>query len=156
MLLEARAVGIEEPEAHLHAPTSGRHLRQLLVRLVQEKHIDQLFIATHSNLFDLDPTGYYDVSLRDGCTVVERSDLTRIDREHLYEPGPAKHALARLLGYAPADEVVFRRADGTPVTAEEMLRLLQEDDDVAVQFLRDVHGAAVRMVRVQAGKSKAG
>jgi len=156
MLLRTRAVGIEEPEAHLHAPTSGRALRQLLVRLVGEKHIDQLFIATHSNLFDLDPTGYYDVSLQDGCTVVKRSDLTRIDREHLYEPGPAKHALARLLQYAPEDEVVFRRSDGSPVTAKEMLDLLQEDDDVAVKFLQDVHGAAVRMVKVQAKKPQGG
>ncbi|KYG11370.1 hypothetical protein BE21_57645 [Sorangium cellulosum] len=156
MLLGARAVGIEEPEAHLHAPTSGRALRQLLVRLVEEQHIDQLFIATHSNLFDLDPTGYYDVSLQDGCTVVERADLSRIDREHLYEPGPAKHALEHLLRYAPEDEVVFRRPDGAGVTAREMLRLLQEDDAVALHFLQDVHGAAVRMVKVQAKKRQAG
>lgn len=156
MLLGARAVGIEEPEAHLHAPTSGRHLRQLLVRLVEERHIDQLFIATHSNLFDLDPTGYYDVSLKDGCTVVERAELSRIDREHLYEPGPAKHALAHLLQYAPEDEVVFRRPDGAGVTAKEMLSLLQEDDEVALHFLQDVHGAAVRMVKVQAKKRQGG
>lgn len=155
MLLGTRAVGLEEPEAHLHAPTSGRALRQLLVRLVEERHIDQLFIATHSNLFDLDPTGYFDVSLRDGCTVVERADLTRVDREHLYEPGPAKHALQRLLEYAPEDEVVFRRSNGTGITAQEMLRLLQEDDDAAVSFLQDIHGAAVRMVRVQAKKPQA-
>lgn len=73
MLSGAPWIGIEEPEAHLHAPTTGRHLRQLLVRLVEEKHIDQLFIATHSNLFDLDRDGYYDVSLEDGCTVVKRA-----------------------------------------------------------------------------------
>ncbi|WP_433934946.1 AAA family ATPase [Sorangium cellulosum] len=156
MLLGARAVGIEEPEAHLHAPTSGRALRQLLVRLVEERHIDQLFIATHSNLFDLDPTGYYDVSLQDGCTIVERADLRRIDREHLYEPGPAKRALEHLLHYAPEDEVVFRRPDGAGVTAKEMLRLLQEDDAVALHFLQDIHGAAVRMVKVQAKKRQAG
>lgn len=156
MLLGARAVGIEEPEAHLHAPTSGRSLRQLLVRLVEERHIDQLFIATHSNLFDLDPTGYYDVSLHDGCTVVERADLPRIDREHLYEPGPAKRALEHLLQYAPEDEVVFRRPDGAGVTAKEMLQLLQEDDAVALHFLQDIHGAAVRMVKVQAKKRQAG
>ncbi|WP_437678594.1 AAA family ATPase [Sorangium sp. So ce131] len=149
MLQGARAIGIEEPEAHLHAPTSGRHLRQLLLRLVEENYVDQLFIATHSNLFDLDPTGYLDVSLEEGCTVVKREDLTRIDREHLYEPGPAKHALQRMLEYTPPEEIVFRRADGSPVTAQEMLRMLQEDDAVAVSFLQDVHGAAVRMVRVQ-------
>ena len=157
MLSGARVIGIEEPEAHLHAPTSGRALRQLLKRLVEEKFVDQLFIATHSNLFDLDPTGYFDVSLVDGCTRIQRSnDLTRIDRDHLYEPGPAKHALQKLLEYAPPDEVVFRRGGGSPVTAGEMLRLLQEDDDVAVRFLQDVHGAAVRMVRVGAKKAAAG
>lgn len=153
MLMGTAAVGIEEPEAHLHAPTSGRALRTLLVRLVEEKFLDQLFIATHSNLFDLDPTGYFDVSLKDGCTVVTRSDLTRIDREHLYEPGPAKHALEKLLQYAPAEEIVFRRSDGRGVTAEEMMRLLQEDDALAVRFLEDVHGAAVRMVKIQSKKS---
>ncbi|MGK4006504.1 AAA family ATPase [Sorangium sp. So ce1036] len=156
MLLRARAVGIEEPEAHLHAPTSGRALRQLLVRLVEEQHIEQLFIATHSNLFDLDPSGYYDVSLEGGCTVVERADLPRIDREHLYEPGPAKRALEHLLQYAPEDEIIFRRPDGAGVTASEMLRLLQEDDAVALHFLQDIHGAAVRMVKVQAKKRQAG
>jgi hypothetical protein len=148
-----RVIGIEEPEAHLHAPTSGRALRQLLKRLVDEKHIDQLFIATHSNLFDLDPTGYFDVSVVDGCTVVERKDLTNVDHDHLYEPGPAKHALQRLLEYAPASEIVFRRGDGSPVSAGEMLTLLQEDDDIAVRFLQDVHGAAVRMVKVGAKKA---
>jgi hypothetical protein len=153
MLMGTAAVGIEEPEAHLHAPTSGRALRRLLVRLVEEKFIDQLFIATHSNLFDLDPTGYFDVSLKDGCTVVTRSDLTRIDREHLYEPGPAKHALAKLLQYAPEDEIVFRKSDGSGVTAKEMIRLLQEDDALAMRFLEDVHGAAVRMVKIQSQKS---
>ena len=153
MLMGTSVVGIEEPEAHLHAPTTGRALRQLLVRLVDEKFVDQLFIATHSNLFDLDPTGYFDVSLKDGCTVVTRSDLTRIDREHLYEPGPAKHALEKLLQYAPEDEIVFRRSDGTGVTAKEMMRLLQEDDALAVRFLEDVHGAAVRMVKIQSKKS---
>lgn len=155
MLLRARVIGIEEPEAHLHAPTSGRHLRQLLVRLVEERYIDQLFIATHSNLFDLDPTGYFDVSLdEEGCTVVARADLTRIDREHLYEPGPAKHALQRMLQYTPGEEIVFRRGDGSPVTASEMLQMLQEDDEVAVSFLQDVHGAAVRMVKVQSKKPR--
>jgi len=38
MLSGAAVVGIEEPEAHLHAPTTGRHLRLLLERLVEEKH----------------------------------------------------------------------------------------------------------------------
>lgn len=153
MLLGARAVGIEEPEAHLHAPTSGRELRQLLKRLVDERHIDQLFIATHSNLFDLDSTGYFDVSLGASGTTIERAELSRVDREHLYEPGPAKHALVRMLEYLPPDEVIFRQPDGTPIPIADMLRHLQEDDDLAVEFLRDLHSAAMRMLKV---KSKRG
>ncbi len=156
MLSGANIVAIEEPEAHLHAPTTGRDLRHLLERLVNEKHIDQLFIATHSNLFDLDSTGYFDVSLKNGETVVERADLTRIDRDHLYEPGPAKHALQRMLEYMPPDEVMFRHGDGSPITATEMLRLLQDGDDDAVRFLEDIHGAAMTMVKVKTKKSKAG
>jgi hypothetical protein len=153
LLREADAVGIEEPEAHLHAPTSGRHLRQLLERLVTEGYLEQLFIATHSNLFDLDPAGYFDVSLDErGATRVERKPLSEIDRQHLYEPGPAKHALAEFLRYMDADAIVFRRSDGSPVNASEMLEMLQRDDDVAVEFLRDVHGAAVRAVRVKSKK----
>jgi len=153
MLLGADAIGIEEPEAHLHAPTSGKDLRQLLKRLVDEEHIDQLFIATHSNLFDLDPKGYFDVSLKDGCTVVERAELTRVDREHLYEPGPAKHALLRMLEYMPPDDVVFRRPDGSPIGIDEMMRLLQEDDDLAVEFLKDLHSAALRMLKTKAKRA---
>jgi hypothetical protein len=84
---------------------------------------------------------------------VARKDLVEIDAQHLYEPGPAKHALAQLLRYAPDDEVVFRRPDNAPITAGEMLRLLQEDDDVAVEFLRSLHGAALRIVRLDARKT---
>lgn len=149
MLFGARAVGIEEPEAHLHAPTSGRELRQLLKRLVDERHIDQLFIATHSNLFDLDSTGYFDVSLGASGTTIERAELSRVDREHLYEPGPAKHALVRMLEYLPPDEVIFRQPDGTPIPIAEMLHHLQEDDDLAVEFLRDLHSAAMRILKVK-------
>jgi hypothetical protein len=153
LLGNTHAAGVEEPEAHLHAPTSGIHLRQLLERLVTEGYLDQLFIATHSNLFDLDRTGYYDVSLDEsGATRVERKPLSEIDRQHLYEPGPAKHALADFLSYMDAEAVVFRRPDGSPVSAKEMLDMLQRDDPVAVEFLRDVHGAAVRAVRVKSKK----
>lgn len=76
VLLGARAIGIEEPEAHLHPATNGQKLRQLLLRLVEDKLIDQLFISTHSSLFALDPTGYFDVQLdSDGCTVVRRAPI---------------------------------------------------------------------------------
>lgn len=156
LLRGTQAVAIEEPEAHLHAPTTGIHLRQLLQRLVDEGYLKQLFIATHSNLFDLDPDGYFDVSLDGrGATQVTRKPLSEIDKEHLYEPGPAKHALHDLLTVLEPDAVVFRRDDGTPVSASEMLDMLQRDDPVAVAFLQDVHGAAVRAVRVASKRESA-
>jgi energy-coupling factor transporter ATP-binding protein EcfA2 len=150
LLSGANFVSIEEPEAHLHAPTLGIQLRRVLKGLVDDEStsVRQMFIATHSNLFDLDPDRYWDVSLVDGETKVDSKPLPEIDRQHLYEPGPAKHALAQLMRYAPEDEVVFRRPDGSPVTASEMLRLLQEDAPVAVDFLRNLHGAALRIVRL--------
>lgn len=145
LLRNADVVAIEEPEAHLHAPTSGIQLRQLLERLVTEGYLDQLFIATHSNLFDLDATGYFDVSLDEqGATRVERKPLSELDRQHLNEPGPARHTLADVLSYMEAHAIVFRRPDGSPVSASEMLDMLQRDDDTALEFLRGVHGAAVR------------
>jgi hypothetical protein len=150
----ATVVAIEEPEAHLHAPTSGRDLRQLLVRLVEEKHVEQIFVATHSNLFDLDPERYLDVSLDEhGRTVAAWKPLTEIDREHLYEPGPAKHALQAMLRYSEPDVVVFRRPDGAPVTATEMLTMLQTDDQVALEFLADIHGGVMRTLRARAKRS---
>ncbi|MBI4702715.1 MAG: AAA family ATPase [Deltaproteobacteria bacterium] len=154
LLSGARCIGLEEPEAHLHAPTTGLQLRQLLQRLVAEQHVDQLFVATHSNLFDLDPMGYFDFSLDDsGCTLVQRRGLDVLDEQHLYEPGPAKHALQLLLQYLPAEEVVFRRPeDGAPVTAGAMLLLLESRDRKALDFLRDVTGAALRSVRAKANR----
>lgn len=153
----SRIIGLEEPEAHLHAPTMGRDLRSLLKRLVDDDHISQLFVATHSNLFDLDTEGYYDVRLDPvQGTVVERRPLSDIDQRHLYEPGPAKHALQDLLRYLPQETAIFRRADGSGVTAPEMLEMLQQDDVVAVEFLRDVVAAAVRAVQIRAKGKAAG
>jgi hypothetical protein len=146
MLSGARLVGIEEPEAHLHAPTTGLHLRQLLARLVDEKHIDQLFIATHSNLFDLDPERYWDVSLVNGETKVEPKPLHEIDARHLYEPGPALHALEELLSIAAPDKVMFRHPDGSPITATAMVKMLREADPTALDYLRNLQAAAVDVV----------
>jgi ABC-type cobalamin/Fe3+-siderophores transport system ATPase subunit len=139
-------VAVEEPEAHLHAPTSGLHLRRLLQRLVDERHIEQLLLATHSNLFDLDPAGYFDVRLDEtGATVVERRPLRDLDR-HFYEPGPTLHALEELLTIVPADKVMFRRRDGAPVTAREMVEMLRSADPLALDYLRTLHSAAVDVV----------
>jgi len=153
MLSGARAIGIEEPEAHLHAPTTGRDLRLLLARLVKEKHIDQLFIATHSNLFDLDDTGFFDVRLENGETMVAKKPLDAIDA-HLYEPGPTLHALEELLTFAPPDKVMFRRADGTPITAPEMRDMLRDANPVALEYLRNLHAAAIDVVGLRSRRGK--
>ncbi len=153
VLSAADMVGLEEPEAHLHAPTTGLQFREMLGKVLESRKVDQLFVATHSNLFDLDPEGYWDVSLREGATVVEWRPLSDADR-HFYEPGPAKHALAQFLRYASGDEVVFRRPDGAEVTAAEMLRLLRDDDPTALAFLQNLHGAALRVTRVGARRPR--
>lgn len=152
LLSNGRAVAVEEPEAHLHAPTLGRALRALLRRLVDEGTLDQLFIATHSNLFDLDPDGYWDVSMVDGETRIARKPLHEIDHHHLWETGPTRHALMLMLRYAPADKVVFAHADGRPITAGQMLQYLRDDDDVTKRFLDNLHGAALDMMRIAADR----
>ncbi len=154
MLSGAQAVAIEEPEAHLHAPTSGRHLRLLLERLVREKHVDQLFIATHSNLFDLDAGGFFDVRLENGETLVQKKPLDAID-EHLYEPGPTLHALEELLSFAPPTKIMFRAADGTPITAVEMRSMLRNAHPLALDYLRNLHAAAIDVVGLRSRREKA-
>jgi predicted ATPase len=149
LLREGRLVAIEEPEAHLHAPTLGRELRAVLKSMVDDDRVHQLFIATHSNLFDLDPTGYWDVSLVHGETRVERKPLDEIDRLHLFEPGPAKHQIQEMLRLY-GDEVVFRTSDGRRLTAKEMLMSLQCDDDVAKAFLETLHAAAMQVTGLRA------
>lgn len=153
LLAEGRLVAIEEPEAHLHAPTLGRQLRGILQQLVEEGRVHQLFIATHSNLFDLDLTGYWDVSLVNGETVVQRKPLDQVDRLHLYEPGPAKHQLQEMLRLY-GDEVVFRTGDGQKVMASEMLAALQNDEDVAKAFLENLHAAAMQVTGLRARRAQ--
>lgn len=154
LLREGRLVALEEPEAHLHAPTMGRKLRSLLHDLVdREQRVDQLFIATHSNLFDLDQDGYWDVALVHGETVIRRLPLDEIDRLHLYEPGPAKHqiqAMLRLYG----DDIVFRTADGRALVGRDMLKSLQVDDDVAQAFLEAMHAAAMQVTGLRAKREQ--
>ena len=50
-----------------------RQLRELLKRSIEQGDIDQLFITTHSDIFDLDDTGYFLVrNDPEQGTVVER------------------------------------------------------------------------------------
>ena len=149
LLAQGQLVAIEEPEAHLHAPTLGRELRGILQAMVEESRVHQFFIATHSNLFDLDLTGYWDVSLVNGETVVQRKPLYEVDRLHLFEPGPAKHQLQELLRLY-GDEVVFRAGDGARLTASEMLAALQNDEPVALAFLDNLHAAAMQVTGLRA------
>lgn len=138
---------LEEPEAHLHEQTTGMHLRHLLKKLVlEQKMVDQLFIATHSGLFDLDPDGYWDVSMdAEGATQIRRcTDLIGIDQKHTWQPGPALHALQDLLKFLPPDKVIAQDADGTPITMKEMRQMLIDDDPRALSFVRDVNTIAVR------------
>jgi predicted ATPase len=154
LLGEGWLVALEEPEAHLHAPTMGRKLRSILHDMVaKDGLIGQLFIATHSNLFDLDETGYWDVALENGETVVLRKPLDEIDRAHLYEPGPAKHQLQEVLRLY-GDDIVFHTADGRSLTASEMLVSLQKDDDVAQAFLRTMHAAALEATGLDAMRER--
>jgi len=150
----SRLVALEEPEAHLHAPTLGRKLRALLQSMVEDASIHQLFISTHSNLFDLDPTGYFDIRMDDGGkTIVDRRPIHDIDR-HLYEPGPTLHALEELLAIAPTDKVMFRRADGSAITASQMLELLRDADPVALDYLKNLHAAAIDVVGLRSRRDK--
>lgn len=85
LLSGARMVAVEEPEAHLHEPSTGLQLRQALLGLLSGT-LSQLFIATHSTLFDLDPTGYLDVRLDPtlGTVIERRTDLVNVDRHHAH------------------------------------------------------------------------
>ncbi len=149
LLAQGQLVAIEEPEAHLHAPTLGRHLREILKGMVEKGRVHQFFVATHSNLFDLDLTGYWDVALLDGETRVQRKPLDEVDRLHLFEPGPAKHQIQEMLRLY-GDEVVFRARDGRRLPASEMLMELQADTDMAKEFLETVHAAAMQVIGLRA------
>lgn len=152
-LSNGRLVALEEPEAHLHAPSLGHELRSILSEFVADQTVHQFFISTHSNLFDLDPERYFDVRLENGRTIVEPQPIRNIDR-HLYEPGPTLHALEELLEIIPADKIMFRRRDGNVITAGEMLILLRSADPVALEYLRDLHMATIDVVGLRSRKGQ--
>lgn len=111
------------------------------------KPVSQLWIATHSSLFDLDPTGFWEVTHTPeaGTSVVRNPRLADLHR-HVWEPGAALQVLLDGLRAGAQDRVVARRGDGTPVSASEMTRLLLDDAPEALAFVRLVTAAAVRMV----------
>jgi hypothetical protein len=155
LLSGAPIVALEEPEAHLYQPKAGLHLRQLLRNLVPDI-VHQLFTATHSSMFALDPEGYWEVSHshEKGTTVERKTDLVELDRNHVVEPGAARHALLMSLRREAPNEVVAWRADGKAVSAQEMINLLLDYDPLAIDYLQDVTSAAVRVVGLQAQPKK--
>lgn len=145
----ARVVGVEEPEAHLHERTTARQVRAVLRGAVVHGLVDQLFVATHSDLFDLDAAGFYDVAWDPECGSIIRhcADLIEIDNRHIYAPGPAIHALKQILQDLPPETPIARGPDGSLIDTRSMLQMLIDDDDRAFTFLQDVNDAAVNAVR---------
>jgi hypothetical protein len=157
LLSKAPIVTIEEPEAHLHAPTTGLQLRALLLKIVEGDKdisplISQIFIASHTTLFDLNPKGYLEVThdMEHGTKARRYTDLVRLDRNHAYELGAARHALMDALRLSRQDRIAFRRPDGSAITTSEMLVLLANHDPIAIEYLEDVTSAAVRAVALKA------
>jgi hypothetical protein len=136
MLSGAAMVAVEEPEAHLHAPTSGLYLRELLKRLVNEKHIDQLFIATHHHEFAL-ADEFFDVSLdASGSTQVARRPRDEAVK-HFYEPSPYWDTLRRLVGEGMSpDTVLLLDAEDQPIRARDVLASIEGDRRIADQFVQ--------------------
>ena len=96
--------------------------------------------------FDLDPTGFWDVRMVDGATVVRREhELSKIDQDHLFEPGAAKRALQDVLRLGDPAQVVAERADGSGVTAAQMLLELQADSELGVRYASELSRAAAAM-----------
>lgn len=155
LLSGARLVTLEEPEAHLYQPNSGLHLRRLLRQLVPDP-VSQLFTATHSSMFALDPEGYWEVSHshEKGTSVERKTDLVELDQKHVVEPGAARHALLMSLRREAPKDVVAWRANGKGVSAGEMIQLLVDYDPLAIDYLQDVTSAAIRVVGLQAQPKK--
>ena len=122
---------IEEPEAHLHTSLMEPFARVLYESVTPDSgtpDVDQLWIATHHHHFAL-ALEYFDVALVDGATTVTRLPRAKAAR-HFYEPGPIWEALRQLSTSTKArDAVVFRGADGAPVTAAQILDSIDNDPE---------------------------
>lgn len=145
---------LEEPEAHLYSTLMASFARVLYESVEGEggvPDVDQLFIATHHHHFAL-ALEYFDVSLKDGRTVVQRLPRAKAAR-HFYEPGPIWEALRQLASSAKeGSAVVFRNGDGQPVTAQEVLDSIEKDPDqtIAKEYASAMTEAMVRAMRQRA------
>ncbi len=155
LLQRGDMVAVEEPEAHLHAPTTGRGMRDCLLRVEKNGIIDQLFVATHSNLFDLDPDGYWDVRINEETksTLIARSRAGSGARPPP-SPGPMKRVLRVMLEqYRDDARVMFLARDGKKVTAAELIHHLDDDDDLALEYVRGLYSAAMELYGRQARRA---
>ena len=128
-------VAIEEPEAHLHAPTSGRDLLQAPRAPRRREYINQLFIATHHHQFAL-AEEYFDVSLdAEGATQIARHPRDEAVK-HFYEPSPYWDTLRGLVdkGMSP-DTILLLDAQGQPIRAKDVLASIEGDRRIANQFV---------------------
>src|SRR5205823_5690330 len=122
---------IEESEAHLHTllmEPFAHILHESVVPDTGTPDVDQLWIATHHHHFAL-ALDYFDVQLIDGATVVTKKPRAKA-ASHFYEPGPIWEALRQLATSAKTrSAVVFRNAEGAPVTAAEILDSIENDPE---------------------------
>jgi ABC-type transport system involved in cytochrome c biogenesis ATPase subunit len=145
---------LEEPEAHLHTSLMepfARVLRESVTGDGGTPDVDQLWIATHHHHFAL-ALEYFDVKLVDGATEVTPLPRAKAAR-HFYEPGPIWEALRQLASSAKErDAVVFRGAEGEPVTAAQILDSIERDPDqrLATEYARAMTEMMVLRMRKHA------
>jgi hypothetical protein len=149
---------LEEPEAHLHTSLMEPFARVLAESVAGDggtPDVDQLWIATHHHHFAL-ALDYFDVQLVDGATTVTRTPRAK-SAVHFYEPGAIWEALRQLATSAKSrSAVVFRDAEGAPVTAAEILDSIDQDPEqrVAKEYARTMTEAMVLAMRQRAEASK--
>ena len=148
---------LEEPEAHLHTSLMEPFADVLTDSVEGEggvPDVDQLFVATHHHHFAL-ALEYFDVKGVDGATQVERLPRAKAAR-HFWEPGPIWEALRQLAKSAKESAVVFRDADGQPVTAGQVLESIEKDPDqkLAKQYANAMTEAMVLAMRQRAENPK--
>jgi hypothetical protein len=152
---------VEEPEAHLHTT-----LMEPFARILYESvtgvtgdggppDVDQLWIATHHHHFAL-ALEYFDVQLAGGETTVTMKPRAKA-ATNFYEPGPIWEALRQLATSAKTrSAVVFRGADGAPVTAAQILDSIDNDPEqrLAKEYAREMTEAMVLAMRQRAETQK--
>lgn len=156
MVPGASVVAVEEPEAHLYWSTQ-RTLRAALERLCLDETTPpgQFLVETHSHEFVFG-TRYFDVSMVDGATRVERRPNPEAHR-HFHEPGPVRDALRDLLRVQlRPDEPLYTPAGKEPVTAARMLDLLERGDPAADEFLQVAARAVLSAVAAEARSRRGG